>query len=139
MNMVMKPAVHKIPFSRCPISKHCGEPWPKLAPVDKTKQVTLWDVQTCWSHDFYKEGIRFIKTGKQLFNFQLDTFADFTEKDVEELMTTFYDAPTVFGIVLLLEQDDHFFTTFRAYEPRKHMWYKSMIGKKFMVVMAGSG
>lgn len=110
-----------IKFSKCPIEPHKGERWEKLEKVDTSKPVVLDDILFSWSSDFWKAG------GPS------DTFLDWKQSDWEELVRVFYGMTFVYGLVLYFKQGDYYFTTFRAYDYRKHNYYSSHIGDEFWI------
>ena len=113
--------MHKIKFSRCPIGRHKGERWEKLAKVDTSKPVVLYRVEYLWSSVFW--GV----CGRE------DTFCDFSSEDWVKLLEKFYNTDEVFGIVLYFRQDGKSISTFRAYDVRKAAYYERCVGEEFMV------
>lgn len=130
MKMKVVEPRRSITFSKCPIGKHQGESWTKLAKVDMDKPAVLEGVETCLSGEFWE--------GRNINGYRADvkddTFSDFTIDDWTELIKKFYKTEWVYGIVLLFRQGDHQFTTFRAYDHRKYNYYKGCVGKEFRVV-----
>jgi len=138
-----------IKFSRCPVGDHIGERWDKIGNIDTSKPVVLRGVRTAWNYDFFEEGVEFTEVDGHdlIFDVSDDTFQYFDERDWIDLMKLFYGREDVFGLVLLFSQpcepfhDDEFdveysheyFTTFRAYEVRKHTYYEQSIGKEFWI------
>lgn len=140
-----------IKFGRCPVGQHCGKRWDKLNRVDTSKPVILRGVCTAWSFDFFEEGVEFTDVdGHDVLWFDVgaDTFQHFDEGDWINLMKFFYSREDVFGLVLLFSQHiqksyinpfdneeytNQYFTTFRAYEVRKHSYYEQSIGKEFWI------
>lgn len=139
-----------IKFTPCPVGRHKGERWSKLEKLDVSKPVRLIGVETAWNYEFFEEGVRFKVDGSgtyNVFTVDDDTFENFDEQDWIDLMMLFYGRETVFGIVLLFSQDcepywdegleeefnDRWFTTFRAYDVRKHTYYEKNIGEEFYI------
>jgi hypothetical protein len=123
-----------IKFSKCPIEPHKDERWEKLEKVDVSKPVVLIEIEFTWSGKFWLEG-GFGPANESLrwSSGPSDTFSDWTIEDWRNLLMAFYNTDTVFGIVLLLKQGDYYFTTFRAYDYRKHNYYESHIGDEFWI------
>ena len=130
--------MHKIKFSRCPIGRHKGERWEKLAKVDTSKPVKLAFVDYMWSDEFWNAGVVCNCGVREGFLVRLDTFADFSRDEWEQLLQHFYNAKRVFGILLSFDQGDEKrnqrVTTFRAYDVRKASYYGRCVGEEFMVV-----
>ena len=118
----MKPKLLK--FSRCPTGKHQGQYWFKLRNINQDAPVLLRKVETMWSDEVMPQDIRH------------DTFPDWTRKDWRELMELFYKERDVYGMMLTFTQGGYTFTTFRAYTPYKHGYYKRSIGEEFMLEVA---
>jgi hypothetical protein len=128
-----------IKFSKCPIEPHKGKTWTKLMRVNYDEPVILGDVECMWSDEFW-DGVQFLNDGEVggvdgcgWFDAQYDTFMNWRCVDWRKLIDTFYSRINVFGIVLLLKQGDYYFTTFRAYDYRKHNYYESHIGDEFWI------
>lgn len=113
-----------IRFGTCPIEKHKGEIWSKLIRRDLTKDAVLIDLKYLWDNEMTLEDIK------------NDTFFDFGYDDWRNLMHKFYGGP-VFGILLTFDHPDGRFTTFRAYDWSKSIWYANSLGKAFRIVVAG--
>lgn len=131
----MSPRRRHIKFSYCPLDYHNGEMWPKLKPVDFTKPVILEAVATAWSEDIAFGSITIPAVNHALVSFSWggDTFQDFSMSHIRELLRKFYNRANVFGLILIFSQDGYYFSTFRAYEWRKHNWYESHIGNEFWI------
>lgn len=89
-----------------------------------SRPVKITDIEFQWSDDFYNLGIRVDFDGRR------DTFDDWTLENWRELIKLFYGRENIFGIILVMKQGDYEFTTFRAYDYRKHDYYfKSVYAK----------
>jgi len=119
-----------IKFSRCPIGKHRGERWPKLARIDVSKPIIL-DMMCIVKDPF--------DMGKLLEFWASDMFPDTSLNDILSLMERFYGIEKPALIILYFTQGNVMITTARAYEWRKHKYYLDCIGQEFMVVEPDSG
>ena len=141
---------HKhIKFGRCPVGQHKGRRWEKLGYIDTEKPVVLRGVRTAWNYEFFEEGVEFMEIDGHdlIFDVGEDTFTHFDERDWIGLMQFFYGREDVFGLVLLFSQEckpfhdeeydveysHKYFTTFRAYEVRKHNYYEKSVGMEFYI------
>ncbi|MHA1285764.1 MAG: hypothetical protein ACTSPB_00045 [Candidatus Thorarchaeota archaeon] len=138
-----------IKFGRCPVGVHCGERWEKLGRVVTSMPVVLRGVRTAWNYEFFEDGVMFTDVDGHdlIFDVSDDTFKHFDEQDWINLMKFFYGREDVFGVVLLFSQpcdpymnDEYeveyshqYFTTFRAYDVRKHTYYEQSVGKVFYI------
>jgi len=122
-----------IKFHRCKVGRHKGERWEKLEKVDVSKPATLHDVHFMHSDEFAVNG-HDISILNLHFDAKGDTFTDITCEEWREIIRSIYGLPWVNGIVLIFRQGEYFFSTFRAYDVKKHRFYNSKVGKDFMVV-----
>lgn len=124
----------KIKFSKCPLGKHKGEYWEKLNGIPNGSIVSLISVSACIN----------LPTDEEI---QKDTFSDWNIGDFIRLLKLFYGMEYCVLLKLTfsythsdIEKDSASiwikkFTTFRAYEWRKHKYYLDNLGKEFEVVL----
>jgi hypothetical protein len=103
-------------FSFCPTEKHSGELWAKLQERDLEEPCEIVEIHYEWSRDIVMEW------------WHKDTFEDFTQKDIDELIGKFNKGlVNVPGIVLTLDHTDGEFTTFRTWTIEKDKYYQNLM------------